>query len=199
MKTNQLKGSSKVSSKTVASKKTKLSESSLGQPQQELLFDPNTDNRQSLTGITLVDEDKDISVNSQDSLILQNIKVSGVTNSILPNSSSNKPEIKDTLLSEDKLTGVTHSLSGVTITGVTKQHNTMASKGVNTNDNGNSKLKALARLETRLLENSEKDLNNMEQRLATGMRTIVDTSIQEALKNMPITNRKFQANLQGTS
>ena len=45
-------------------------------------------------------------------------------------------------------------------------------------------LQAIARLETKLLENCEQDLTKMEERLTASMKTIVNSSIQEALKNI---------------
>ena len=45
-------------------------------------------------------------------------------------------------------------------------------------------LQAIARLETKLLENREQDLTKMEERLTASMKTIVNSLIQEALKNI---------------
>ena len=45
-------------------------------------------------------------------------------------------------------------------------------------------LQSVARLETKLLENCEQDLNKMEERLTASMKTIVNSSIQGALKNI---------------
>ena len=41
----------------------------------------------------------------------------------------------------------------------------------------NSMLQAIARLETKLLENCEQDLTKMEERLTASMKTIVNSSI----------------------
>ena len=45
-------------------------------------------------------------------------------------------------------------------------------------------LLAIARLETKLLENREMDLNNMEEHLTASMKSIVDNSIKDALKTL---------------
>ena len=53
-----------------------------------------------------------------------------------------------------------------------------------TQDGENSMLLAIARLETKLLENRETDLNNMEEHLTASMKSIVDNSIKDALKTL---------------
>ena len=50
------------------------------------------------------------------------------------------------------LSGVTEALSRVTINKESEQHITMASKGINPDDNENNMLLAIACLESRLLE-----------------------------------------------
>ena len=104
-----------------------------------------------------------------------------------------------TTSSDNTLAGVTSTLSGVTITnkteptislsGVTssKLSNVwpnMMTNELTTQDGENSMLLAIARLETKLLENCEMDLNNMEERLTASMKSIVDNSIKDALKTL---------------
>ena len=101
--------------------------------------------------------------------------------------------------SDNALAGVTSTLSGVTITNKTEP--TISLSGVTssklsnvrpnmitnelaTQDGENSMLLAIARLETKLLENCETDLNNMEEHLTTSMKSIVDNSIKDALKTL---------------
>ena len=79
--------------------------------------------------------------------------------------------------------GVTASLSGVTITNKTNNQPIMTTNKPTTQEGENSMLLAIARLETKL-ENHETDLNNMEECLTASMKTIVDNSIQEALKTI---------------
>ena len=55
----------------------------------------------------------------------------------------------------ESLAGVTATLSGVTITNSPKSHSVMSSKEVTTQEGENSMLQAIARLETKLLENHE--------------------------------------------
>ena len=45
-------------------------------------------------------------------------------------------------------------------------------------------LLAIARLETKLLENRETDITNNEERLTASMKSIVDSSIKDALKTL---------------
>ena len=82
------------------------------------------------------------------------------------------------------LSGVTATLSGVTITNSPKKYPVMSDKEQVSQEGENSMLKAIARLETKLLENHEQDLTKMEERLIVSMKTIVNSSIQEALKNI---------------
>ena len=84
----------------------------------------------------------------------------------------------------EQLAGVTASLSGVTIANDPDNQPNMSVKEVTSHEEENSMLLAIARLETKLLENREKDLNNMEEHLTASMKTIVDSSIQEALKTI---------------
>ena len=84
----------------------------------------------------------------------------------------------------ERLAGVTATLSGVTITNSPKKHPVMSDKEITTQEGENSMLQAIARLETKPLENREQDLTRMEERLTASMKTIVNSSIQEALKNI---------------
>ena len=98
---------------------------------------------------------------------------------------------------DNVLAGVTATLSGVTITNKTEPTTSLSgvtsSKPSNvrpnmitneptTQDGENSMLLAIARLETKLLENCEMDLNNMEEHQTASMKSIVDNSIKDALK-----------------
>ena len=122
-----------------------------------------------------------------------------------PNDTPDKPPGESesltgvTTSSDNALAGVTSTLSGVTITnkteptislsGVTssKLSNVwpnMMTNELTTQDGKNSMLLAIARLETKLLENHETDLNNVEEHLTTSMKSIVDNSIKDALKTL---------------
>ena len=100
---------------------------------------------------------------------------------------------------DNALAGVTATLSGVTITnkaepttslsGVTSSKSSKVWPNMTTNkpttqDGENSMLLAIARLETKLLENHETALNNMEEHLTASMKSIVDNSIKDALKTL---------------
>ena len=66
----------------------------------------------------------------------------------------------------------------------------MATKGVNTESSENDMLLAIARLETKLLENRQKDINDMEEWITASMKAIVDNSTQDALNNIMCTITK---------
>ena len=53
-----------------------------------------------------------------------------------------------------------------------------------------STLLAIAKLETKLVESHKNDIIEMEKRLTTNMKVIVDNLIQEALKNITSTITK---------
>ena len=120
----------------------------------------------SLPGVTSAGDKKEQSVN------INNIPgVTGTLAGVTPDKS-------------ECLAGVTATLSGVTITNSPKKCPVMSDKEQGTQGGENSMLQAIARLETKLLENREQDLTKMEERLTVSMKTIVNSSIQEALKNI---------------
>ena len=100
---------------------------------------------------------------------------------------------------DNALAGVTATLSGVTITnkaepttslsGVTNSKSSNIQPNMTTNesttlDGEKSMLLAIAWLETKLLENREMDLNNMEEHLTASMKSIEDNSIKDALRTL---------------
>ena len=91
------------------------------------------------------------------------------------------------------LAGVTATLSGVMITNSPKKYPVMSDKEQVMQEGENCMLQAIARLETELLENCKQDLTKMEERLTVSMKTIVNSSIQEALKNITISITKAVA------
>ena len=83
-----------------------------------------------------------------------------------------------------KLTGVTGSVVGVTTNPDPVNPTNMTSNAGTTNKREHSTSLAIARLETKLVESRKNDIIEMEKRLTTNMKVIVDNSIQEALKNI---------------
>ena len=82
-------------------------------------------------------------------------------------------------LSTDIITfaGITGSVAGVTAnTHIVKPAN-MSTKTISTDGGENSTLLAIARLETKLEESHKNDFIEMEKRLTTNMKMIVDNSI----------------------
>ena len=92
-----------------------------------------------------------------------------------------------------KLAGGTNSLAGVTQSVETPKLENKTGMSLNpetSNENENSTLLAIARLETKLVESRKNDITEMEKRLTANMKVIVDNSIQEAIKNITSTITK---------
>ena len=88
------------------------------------------------------------------------------------------------------LAGVTGSFAGVTTNSDPNNPTNLTSNAGITNESENSMLLAIARLETKLVESRKNDIIEIEKRLTTNMKVIVDNSIQEALKNITSTITK---------
>ena len=101
--------------------------------------------------------------------------LSGVTLNVTPD---NQTAVK----ANSKLT----NQRATTITELTKPTNMTSNAGI-ANESENNMLSAIARLETKLVESCKNDIIEMEKKLTTNMKVIVDNSIQEAFKNITST------------
>ena len=112
-------------------------------------------------------------MNSTDEELLESL--SGVTLNVTPD---NQMAVK----ANSKLT----NQRATTITELTKPTNMTSNVGI-ANESENNMLSAIARLETKLVDSRKNDIIEMEKRLTTNMKVIVDNSIQEAFKNITST------------